>query len=275
MALRRTDLIEEFTMPAESIAQLVAQVLNATMAEAQRLPSKCEARQFAQDLFHALFPAVCNPDLAQAQRLESEFKRLHIALENLLRPTHNGDAQALAREFFAALPAIHRLQVADANALYETDPAARSVAEVIQSYPGFYAIAQYRLAHQLYLQNAPFLPRLITEYAHEVTGIDIHPGARIGARVAIDHGSGVVIGETSVVGERVRIYQGVTLGALAVEKTMQNAKRHPTVEDDVVIYANATILGGETVIGRGSTIGANAWITKSVPPETRVAGNVV
>ena len=262
-------------MPAEAIESLVAQILNAMTAESKRLPSKCEARQFAQDLFHALFPAVCNPELTQAQRLESELKRLHIALENLLRPTHREDAQALAREFFAALPAIHRLQCEDAAALYETDPAARSIEEVIQSYPGFYAVAQYRLAHQLYLQNVPFLPRLITEYAHEVTGIDIHPGAQIGERVAIDHGSGVVIGETSVVGERVRIYQGVTLGALAVEKHMQDDKRHPTVEDDVVIYANATILGGQTVIGRGSTIGANAWITKSVPPETRVSGDVV
>lgn len=262
-------------MPANAIETLVEQILNATMADAQRLPSKCEARQFAQELFHALFPAVCQPALADAQRLESELKRLHIALENLLRPTHREDAMELAKTFYAALPAIHRLMIEDAAALYDSDPAARSVAEVIQSYPGFYAVAQYRLAHQLYLQNVPFLPRLITEYAHEVTGIDIHPGANIGARVAIDHGSGVVIGETSVVGERVRIYQGVTLGALAVEKSMQNAKRHPTVEDDVVIYANATILGGQTVIGHGCTIGANAWITKSVPPNTRVAGDLV
>jgi serine O-acetyltransferase len=262
-------------MPANAIETLVAQILQVTNGEANRLPSKCEARQFAQDLFHALFPAVCNPSLLQEGRLESELKRLHIALENLLRPMHREAAVKLAQEFFAALPQVHRLMWEDAAALHESDPAARSVEEVIQSYPGFYAVAQYRLAHQLYRQNVPFLPRLITEYAHEVTGIDIHPGAQIGARVAIDHGSGVVIGETSVVGQRVRIYQGVTLGALVVEKNLQDAKRHPTVEDDVVIYANATILGGLTTIGRGSTIGANAWITKSVPPDTRVSGDVV
>ncbi len=164
----------------------------------------------------------------------------------------------------------------DVRAAYEGDPAAGSYDEIIFSYPGLYAITVYRIAHQLFEQGIPLLPRIMTEYSHSKTGIDIHPGAHIGESFFIDHGTGVVVGATTVIGDRVRLYQGVTLGALSIRKeevkelSSGKAKRHPTIEDDVVIYAGSTILGGDTVIGARSVIGGNVWITKSVPPDTLV-----
>lgn len=163
------------------------------------------------------------------------------------------------------IPEIRRLIHLDTIAAYNGDPAAKSNEEVILSYPGLEAILVYRIAHFLYKNGVPIIPRIMTEHVHGKTGIDIHPGAKIGESFFIDHGTGVVIGETCVIGNNVKIYQGVTLGALSVKKNLQNKKRHPTIEDDVTIYANATILGGETVIGKGSTIGGNTWVTKSVP----------
>ncbi len=171
----------------------------------------------------------------------------------------------VADELFAGLTVIREALLLDARAIYDGDPAAWSIDEVILAYPGFLAIATYRIAHVLHGRIRLF-PRLVTEVAHRATGIDIHPGARIGPSFAIDHGTGIVIGETSVIGARVRLYQGVTLGAVRVNKRLEHVKRHPTIGDDVVIYANATILGGETVIGRGSRIGGNVWLTASVPP---------
>lgn len=156
----------------------------------------------------------------------------------------------------------------DAKSALDGDPAAQSIDEVILAYPGFRALAYFRVAHSLFLRGYPLIPRIITERAHHETGIDIHPGATIGPRCFIDHGTGVVIGETAVIGSNVKIYQGVTLGALSVSKDLANTKRHPTVEDDVVIYANSTILGGDTVIGAKSVIGGNSWITSSVPPQS-------
>ncbi|MGA2010384.1 MAG: serine O-acetyltransferase [Solirubrobacteraceae bacterium] len=153
----------------------------------------------------------------------------------------------------------------DARAIHDGDPASESVDEVIVAYPGFLAIAIYRIAHELY-GHVSLFPRLLTEVAHRATGIDIHPGARIGPSFAIDHGTGIVVGETAEIGARVRLYQGVTLGAAHVNKRLQRSKRHPTIGDDVVIYANATILGGDTHIGRGSRIGGNVWLTRSVAP---------
>ncbi|NNC61438.1 MAG: serine acetyltransferase, partial [Eudoraea sp.] len=150
------------------------------------------------------------------------------------------------------------------------DPASLSIEEVYLAYPGFYAIAIYRLAHELYKKKFPLVPRLMTEYAHRQTGVDINPGARIGKSFFIDHATGVVIGETAVIHDHVKIYQGVTLGALYVTKSLSDTKRHPTIEDNVTIYANATILGGETVIGANSIIGGNAWLTGSVPPNSKV-----
>ena len=168
------------------------------------------------------------------------------------------------------LPRLLENMYQDAQAFLNSDPAARSLDEIVMSYPGFYALLVYRLAHQVHEANFPLLPRLMTEYAHWQTGVDIHPAAIIGHSTFIDHATGVVIGETAEIGNNVRIYQGVTLGALFVEKDLGGVKRHPTIEDDVTIYANATILGGKTVIGKNAIIGANTWITSSVPPNSKV-----
>jgi len=182
--------------------------------------------------------------------------------------------QQAAIDFLQGMPQLRRLLATDIMAAHEGDPAAQSFDEIIFSYPGLYAITVYRIAHQLRHQEIPLIPRIMTEHAHSKTGIDIHPGAHIGERFFIDHGTGVVIGETAVIGKRVRIYQGVTLGALSLGREeindLRNQKRHPTIEDDVVIYANATVLGGNTVIGTRSVIGGNVWITDSVPPDTEV-----
>jgi serine O-acetyltransferase len=154
--------------------------------------------------------------------------------------------------------------------MYEGDPAAKSKSEVVRTYPGFYAIAAYRLAHELYRLGVQDIPRVITEHAHSKTGIDIHPAAKIGEHFCIDHGTGIVIGETTIIGNHVKIYQGVTLGALSVDKHDAETKRHPTIEDHVVIYAAATILGGETIIGHDSVIGGNVWLTQSVPAYSKI-----
>jgi len=173
-------------------------------------------------------------------------------------------AQALIEE----LPEIRRLMWLDTTAAFDGDPAAKCKEEVILSYPGLEAICVYRIAHFLFKNGIPLIPRIMTEYIHSKAGIDIHPGAQIGESFFIDHGTGVVVGETCVIGKNVKIYQGVTLGALSVQKNLQDKKRHPTIEDDVTIYANATILGGNTIIGKGSTIGGNTWVTKSVEPNS-------
>jgi serine O-acetyltransferase len=169
-------------------------------------------------------------------------------------------------DLFEAIPLIYDQLLLDAEAIVKFDPAAHSIEEVLVAYPGFYATAIYRVAHQLHLQNIKTLPRILTEYAHSKTGIDIHPGAVIGESFFIDHGTGIVIGETTIIGSSVKIYQGVTLGALNVAKSAASTKRHPTIEDNVVIYSGATILGGDTTIGHDCIIGGNVWLTYSVPP---------
>jgi serine O-acetyltransferase len=183
-------------------------------------------------------------------------------------------SQAAVMRFFARLPAIRDLLNKDVLAAYEGDPAAKSVEEVIFSYPAIEAITTYRLAHELYSEQVPMIPRIMSEYAHNQTGIDIHPGAQIGESFFIDHGTGTVIGETCTIGNHVKLFHGVTLGALSLPRTgveqIRNQKRHPTIEDDVTIYSGATILGGSTVIGRGSIIGGNVWLTESVPPGTKI-----
>ena len=188
------------------------------------------------------------------------------------------DADHIVGRLLSALPALRHRLATDVAAAFDGDPAATGADEIVVCYPGFLAITIYRLAHELLQAGAVIVPRIMTELAHEQTGIDIHPGATIGDSFFIDHGTGVVIGETTVIGERVRIYQGVTLGALSIPRTSARpavgARRHPTIEDDVVIYAGATILGGETVIGKGAVIGGNAWVTASVPAGARVAGAV-
>ncbi|MEW6428970.1 MAG: serine O-acetyltransferase EpsC [Thermodesulfobacteriota bacterium] len=179
-----------------------------------------------------------------------------------------------ALEFIRTLPELEKILATDVQAALEGDPAAKGANEVIFSYPGILAITVFRIAHELYKLQIPVIPRIMTEHAHSLTGIDIHPGATIGERFFIDHGTGVVIGETTTIGKRVRIYQGVTLGALSLPKDAgdryRNVKRHPTIEDDVIIYSNTTILGGETVIGARSIIGGNNWLTESVPADTKV-----
>lgn len=192
-----------------------------------------------------------------------------------LMPHSEAKSSANAEVFFDKLPKLAEMLDLDAHAALAGDPAAYSREEIIITYPGFYAVCTYRIAHALHELGIPLIPRLITEYAHEKTGIDIHPGAQIGESFFIDHGTGVVIGETAHIGKNVKIYQGVTLGALSVKKKLQSLKRHPTIEDDVVIYANSTILGGDTVIGKGSIIGGNTWIVESVKPGSiiTVTGN--
>ena len=181
-------------------------------------------------------------------------------------------AQEICMKFFERIPQIRAIVQTDLQAAYDGDPAATGMAEIIFSYPGIYAITIYRLAHELHLLNVPMLPRIMTEYAHNLTGIDIHPGATIGKYFFIDHGTGIVIGETTVIGENVKIYQGVTLGALSTRggQSLRGKRRHPTIEDDVTIYAGASILGGDTVIGKGAVIGSNVFITESVAPATSV-----
>jgi serine O-acetyltransferase len=205
-----------------------------------------------------------------AKSLRHECQGAHEVCDNC---QSRGEQHAL--RLVEKLPAIRRVLEGDVQAAFDGDPAAKNYDEIIFSYPCMKAIMVYRIAHELYLQGIPLLPRIMSEYAHAVTGIDIHPGARIGKNFFIDHGTGVVIGETTVIGDGVKIYQGVTLGALSFPKDekgnlLRGIKRHPTIENKVTIYAGATVLGGDTVIGEGSAIGGNVWITQSVPPMTRV-----
>lgn len=215
------------------------------------------------------------------QSITSDLERLNDLVTRLVTSAlcHEGlytekAAERIVHAFLDKLPGLKLRIDADVLAAFDDDPAAKGYDEIILSYPGLFALMTYRLAHELHILGLPLVPRMMTEYAHSRTGIDIHPGARIGDRFFIDHGTGVVIGETTEIGERVRVYQGVTLGALSLPPNAghryRHTKRHPTIEDDVIIYANTTILGGDTVIGARSTIGGNNWITESVPPDTKV-----
>jgi serine O-acetyltransferase len=206
--------------------------------------------------------------------VRAEVRQLETTLSQFLSDVGHGQERTVAA-FVGELPAIHDALTLDAETTYEADPAARSIDEVILAYPGFYALACHRLAHHLWVEGVPLLPRLIGESAHRHTGIDIHPGATMGRAISIDHGTGIVIGETSVIGDGVRLYQGVTLGAIGVRKDLALKKRHPTIEHGVVIYANATILGGDTVVGHSSVIGGNVWLTHSVPPHSIVTNVAV
>ena len=185
------------------------------------------------------------------------------------------EASRIAQEFLKRLPKVRGMLALDAQAAYDGDPAAKSIDEVIYCYPGFYAVSVYRVAHELLELGVPLMPRIMTEYAHSITGTDIHPGAKIGESFFIDHATGVVIGETTVIGDNVKVYQGVTLGAFSFPKdergrVIKGLKRHPTIEDNVTIYANATILGGDTVIGRGVEVGGNTWVRSSIEPGSAV-----
>lgn len=227
-----------------------------------------EIRESVDEIIGLLYPQrqiECPEGLeARVSKLKDRFLRYFESV-SALGEKNKVDVAICLDKFFGAFPDIASLLDTDVDAAFSGDPAAYSREEIILTYPGFYAVCVYRLAHVLYELKLPLLPRLMCEYAHEKTGIDINPGAKIGESFFIDHGTGVVIGETSIIGKNVKIYQGVTLGALSVKKKLQSKKRHPTIEDDVVIYANSTILGGDTVIGQGSIIGGNTWLTESIP----------
>ncbi len=238
-----------------------------------KLPSHLRARTefFARDVLAFLFPHFAAPGEGPTSWPERQAHLERVLLEVVAPLADDRTTCSNAQHrFIEELPGIRETLLLDAEAIRRNDPAAKNLDIVILSYPGFFAIAVHRIAHCFCECNIPYFPRLLSEFAHRETGIDIHPSAVIGKEFSIDHGTGIVIGETTRIGERVRLFQGVTLGALSVQKSLANVKRHPTLEDDVVVYANATILGGETVVGRGSTIGGNVWLTRSVPPESVV-----
>ena len=232
-------------------------------------PLRTMAEDFALSTLVLLFPEFARGDRSASSSVQIDALKLERLLQDVTT-TLVEDAVAVTTRFLNTLPSVRSALMADADAILAGDPAAKTYEEVVLAYPGFLATAVHRFSHELYQLGVPLFPRLLSEWSHRETGIDIHPGAKIGSGFAIDHGSGVVIGETSIIGDRVRVYQGVTLGALAVSKRMANRKRHPTIGNDVVIYANATILGGNTVIGDGSIIGGNVWLTSSVPPRSVV-----
>jgi serine O-acetyltransferase len=265
------------------------------------LPSETQVESIVEQCRALLFPGYVGPDVERGSPsalrdvIRARIIELRLALHRqVYRAAHHKRQQLLGRSdltcgdcankadsvtdrFLAHLPELRRQVTLDLHAAYDSDPAASGVDEILFCYPGTYAITVYRMAHMLLREGAVVIPRMMTELAHRRTGIDLHPGADIGPSFFIDHGTGVVIGETTLIGERVRVYQGVTLGALSVpqgeNRPTPGHRRHPTIEDDVVIYANATILGGETVIGRGSVVGGNAFVTSSVPPNSRVPGS--
>lgn len=255
-----------------SQSAFVKQIFDKNTNSGLLFPDKEFAHQFLEELFAFLFI----PRTSQTEKLpdfEKKFKGLKSHLNTLIYDvTRDGSkAQAISDSFFEALPGIYDILLKDAAAISQYDPAAQNIEEVLVAYPGFYTTAVYRIAHELWLQDVRVLPRLFTEYAHSKTGIDIHPGAAIGESFFIDHGTGIVIGETTVIGNNVKIYQGVTLGALNTSKEKAAAaRRHPIIQDNVIIYPGATILGGNAVIGKESVIGANVWITHNVPANSLV-----
>lgn len=265
------------------------------------LPSESQVESITEQCRALLFPGYAGPDVDRGSPntlrdvVRARVIELRLALHRqVYRAAHHKRQQSLGRSdleclecadkadtiterFITQLPDLRRQVTMDLRFAYESDPAATGLDEILFCYPGTYAVTAYRLAHALLREGAVVIPRMMTELAHRRTGIDLHPGAEIGGSFFVDHGTGVVVGGTALIGERVRIYQGVTLGALSVPqgetRPTPGHRRHPTVEDDVVIYANATILGGQTVIGKGSVIGGNAFVTTSVPPGSRIPGS--
>lgn len=229
-------------------------------------PDKQIAEDFIDELFFFLFGT--HEKKLGEEKLVEQYESLKNTFSALLYELIKNEEKVKQHTFslFEAIPGIYKSLLLDAEAILKFDPAAQSIEEVLVAYPGFYATAIYRISHQLHMQGIKTLPRILSEYAHSKTGIDIHPGAEIGESFFIDLGTGIVIGETSIIGNNVKVYQGVTLGALNVAKSAASTKRHPTIEDQVIIYSGATILGGDTVIGHDCIIGGNVWLTYSVPP---------
>jgi serine O-acetyltransferase len=240
---------------------------------AQSIPAPSVVFNWLDGMLSLLFPELSNQRYQNIRNFQQAYLDIQLQLNAMLetiRDTLNDKPETIEEQFTARLPFVYEMLLKDAEAIFHGDPAAASQTEVIRTYPGFYAIAVYRLAHEFFQLEVPLIPRILTEHAHSITGIDIHPGARIGERFCIDHGTGVVIGETVNIGDEVKLYQGVTLGALSVRKELAQTKRHPTIEDRVVIYSGATILGGDTVVGHDAIIGGNVWLTTSVPPFSKV-----
>lgn len=240
------------------------------------IPSPVLVKDWVNGVLKILFPELADEKFSNYRTFRQHFEQLRLELYTILNTIdHRLDysAEIVEKHFLQRLPSLRRALLIDADAITAGDPAAEDRTEVIRTYPGFFAIAIYRLAHEFHKMNVPLIPRILTEYSHSQTGIDIHPGAKIGLGFCIDHGTGMVIGGTCQIGNNVKIYQGVTLGALSVKKELAKTKRHPTIEDNVVIYAGATILGGDTIIGHDSIIGGNVWITKSIAPFSRVYYN--
>jgi serine O-acetyltransferase len=251
--------------------QFIQNLHSRHLESASSFPDKEMANKFIDGFFEFLFIPNQLTKLSEFELLK-EYEKYKTYLSTLLYDVVGTSANTdeLVNVFFEKVPFIYDELQKDAAEILKFDPAAESIEEVLVAYPGFYATAVYRFSHQLWKQGVKLIPRLFSECAHSKTGIDIHPGAQIGESFFIDHGTGIVIGETSVIGNRVKIYQGVTLGALSVSKEVAKMKRHPTIEDDVVIYSGATILGGDTVIGHDSVIGGNVWLTHSLLPNSIV-----
>ncbi len=270
---------------AQALVESYRQTEKITNIEKKHFPSRSKVIEITEGLRELLFPGylgrtnLCwlNIEYWAGNKLDYLFAELSREIVfSLGDRSQEEKAYSETEVFFGKLPMVRELLEDDVQAAFDGDPAAKSLDEVIFSYPCLVAISIYRLAHELFVQGIPLIPRMMTEYAHSVTGIDIHPGAQIGRSFFIDHGTGVVIGETCEIGDNVKIYQGVTLGALSFPKDergkiIRGIKRHPTIEDNVTIYAGATILGGQTIIGKGSVIGGNVWLTHSIPPYTKVA----
>lgn len=239
----------------------------------EQVPSNDVIANWASKLICILYPEMSKCSYPSLDAINNELNQLQTELKQILDATRacsNCDHTEVAAVFFDNLPDLYRVLNTDIEAIHDGDPAARTEFEVIRAYPGFYALCFFRIAHALHKLDVPLIPRILTEHAHSKTGIDIHPAAMIGEYFMIDHGTGIVIGETSVIGKHVKMYQGVTLGGMSINKGMAMQKRHPDIEDNVVIYSNATILGGDTLVGEGSVIGGNVWLTQSVPPGSLV-----
>jgi serine O-acetyltransferase len=258
----------------DSLLKSYSELKNSIPIEHYSQPSKNEVAELTDKLRSLLFPGYFDDEYAEVL-LEKAKRLLLRLLTSKKEQEHKEESAKLAMDFLAKLPKIRASLATDVEAAFDGDPAASGREEIIISYPGVYAISVYRLAHELYILGVPMLPRIMTEYAHSVTGIDIHPGAQIGDYFFIDHGTGIVIGETTVIGEHVKVYQGVTLGALSTKEgqRLKGKKRHPTVEDYVTIYSGASIFGGETVIGKNSVLGSNVFVTESVPADSKLSIN--
>ncbi len=248
------------------------QLLYQTHRNAQECPSPEAVIKVFKKIINIIFPEFSNLDYNSFDDFQEHYQSIELDIQKLLEKNacDASDPKVTSQKIFIALPAIKAILDKDVAAIFNGDPAAKSKVEVIKTYPGFYAIAAHRIAHEFHKQGLTLIPRIISEHAHSVTGIDLHPSAQIGEYFCIDHGTGIVIGETTIIGDNVKIYQGVTLGALSVRKEDAKTKRHPTIEDNVVIYSGATILGGNTIVGKGSIIGGNVWLTKSVPPNSKL-----